>query len=88
MLKIGIIGTGYFGEIHIRVLQKLKNKFKIIGFFDINKEKSKKISKIYNIPFLQLDSLINRSDVINITSSTNSHFRLIKKVLNFKKSYY
>ena len=85
MLKIGIIGTGYFGEIHIRVLQKLKNKFKIIGFFDINKEKSKKISKIYNIPFLQLDSLINRSDVINITSSTNSHFRLIKKVLNFKK---
>ena len=51
MLKIGIIGTGYFGEIHIRVLQKLKNKFKIIGFFDINKEKSKKISKIYNIPF-------------------------------------
>ncbi|MEC8537287.1 MAG: Gfo/Idh/MocA family oxidoreductase [Bacteroidota bacterium] len=85
MLKIGIIGTGYFGEIHIRVLQKLKNKFKIIGFFDINKEKSKKISKIYNIPFLQLDLLINNSDVINITSSTNSHFKLIKKVLSFKK---
>ena len=85
MLKIGIIGTGYFGEIHIKVLQKLKNKFKIVGFFDINKEKSKKISKIYNIPFLPLGSLIIKSDVINISSNTNSHFGLIKKVLSFKK---
>ena len=85
MLKIGIIGTGYFGEIHIKVIQNLKNKFKIVGFFDINKEKSKKISEIYNIPFLTLDSLINKSDVINITSNTNTHFRLIKKVLKFKK---
>ena len=32
MLKIGIIGTGYFGEIHIRVLQKLKNKWELIGY--------------------------------------------------------
>ena len=38
MLKIGIVGTGYFGEIHIKVLLKLKKKFKIVGFFDINKQ--------------------------------------------------
>ena len=61
MLKIGIIGTGYFGEIHIKVLLKLKNIFKIIGFFDINKKKCKEISEKYGIPLLKLDQLIQSS---------------------------
>ena len=49
MLKIGIVGTGYFGEIHIKVLLKLKKIFKIIGFFDIDKKNLKKFQK--NIKF-------------------------------------
>ena len=85
MLKIGIIGTGYFGEIHIKVLLKLKKIFKIIGFFEINKKKSKEISKKYKIPFLKLDQLIKNSDVVNITSKTSTHFKLIKLVLKEKK---
>lgn len=85
MLKIGIIGTGYFGEIHIKVLLKLKKIFKIIGFFEVNKKKSKEISEKYKIPFLKLDQLIQNSDVVNITSKTSTHFKLIKLVLKEKK---
>ena len=85
MLKIGIIGTGYFGEIHIKVLLKLKNIFKIIGFFDINKKKCKEISEKYGIPLLKLDQLIQSSQVVNITSKTSTHFELIKLALKAKK---
>ncbi len=85
MLKIGIVGTGYFGEIHIKVLLNLKKKFKIVGFFDINKKKSKEISEKYKIPLLKLDSLIKESHIISITSKTNTHFELIKLALKEKK---
>jgi len=85
MLKIGIVGTGYFGEIHIKVLLTLKNKFKIVGFFDINKQKTKKICKKYKIPLLKLEDLIKKSQVVNITSKTNTHFELIKLALKEKK---
>ena len=85
MLKIGIVGTGYFGEIHIKVLLKLKKKFKIVGFFDINKQKSKQISEKYKIPLLKLDDLIKNSQVISITSKTSTHFELIKLALKEKK---
>ena len=85
MLKIGVVGTGYFGEIHIKVLLKLKGIFKIIGFFDINKTKCKKISKKYNIPLLKLEQLIKDSDIVSITSKTNTHFELIKLSLKSKK---
>jgi len=85
MLKIGIIGTGYFGEIHIKVLLKLKTIFKIIGFFDISEKKSKEITKKYNIPLLKLEKLIHESEVVNITSKTDTHFKLIKLALKEKK---
>jgi len=85
MLKIGIVGTGYFGEIHIKVLLKLKKIFKIIGFFDIDKKRSKEISEKYKIPLLKLNQLIQESDVIDITSKTDTHFELIKLSLKEKK---
>ncbi len=85
MLKIGIVGTGYFGEIHIKVLLKLKNIFKIIGFFDINKKRSKEIFEKYKIPLLKLEELVEKSDIINITSKTSTHFKLIKLALKEKK---
>ncbi len=85
MLKIGIVGTGYFGEIHIKVLLKLKKLFKIVGFFDINKKRSEEISNKYQIPFLDLNNLIQKSELINITSKTDTHFELIKLALKEKK---
>ena len=57
MLKIGIIGTGYFGEIHLKVILELKNKFKLIGFNDVDKKRSQFITKTYNLTFFSLNEL-------------------------------
>ena len=81
MLKIGIIGTGYFGEIHLKVLLKLKDKFKLIGFNDIDKKRSQFITKTYNVPFFSLNELLEKSDVISICSKTSSHFNILKTVI-------
>ena len=81
MLKIGIIGTGYFGEIHLKVLLELKDKFKLIGFNDIDKKRSQFITKTYNVPFFSLNELLEKSDVISICSKTSSHFNILKTVI-------
>ena len=81
MLKIGIIGTGYFGEIHLKVLLELKDKFKLIGFNDVDKKRSQFITKTYNVPFFSLNELLEKSDVISICSKTSSHFNLLKTVI-------
>tara|TARA_Y100001978_G_scaffold182257_1_gene179016 strand:- start:722 stop:1600 length:879 start_codon:yes stop_codon:yes gene_type:complete len=85
MLKIGIIGTGYFGEIHLKVLLELKNKFKLIGFNDVDKKRSQFITKTYNLPFFSLNELIKKSDVISICSKTSSHFNILKTVITNNK---
>ena len=81
MLKIGIIGTGYFGEIHLKVLLELKGKFKLIGFNDVDKKRSQFITKTYNVPFFSLNELLEKSDVISICSKTSSHFNILKTVI-------
>ena len=81
MLKIGIVGTGYFGEIHLKVLLELKNKFKLIGFNDVDKKRSQFIKEAYNLPFFSLNKLLEKSDVISICSKTSSHFNILKTVI-------
>ena len=34
MLKIGVLGAGHLGKIHIRLLLELNDKYEFIGFYD------------------------------------------------------
>ena len=33
MLKIGVLGAGHLGKIHIKCIKEIKN-FELVGFFD------------------------------------------------------
>ena len=37
MLKVGVLGAGHLGKIHIRLLKELEN-YDLIGFYDPNTE--------------------------------------------------
>ena len=41
MLKIGVLGAGHLGKIHIRILLEHED-FALVGFYDPNKENAKK----------------------------------------------
>ena len=43
-MKIGVIGAGYLGSIHIKLLKNLK-EFQLIGFFDNNAKQADAIQK-------------------------------------------
>jgi len=76
MLKIGVLGTGYLGKIHMQVLSELPELFESIHFFDPDIKAAKEASARFGIePCHSLEALINDVDVVDIVSSTTSHFQ-------------
>ncbi len=34
MLKIGVLGAGHLGKIHLKILQDLTDQYELVGFHD------------------------------------------------------
>lgn len=84
-MKIGVLGAGHLGKIHIKLLQKIE-EFELIGFYDPNKEVAKEVSLAYNVKaFDSKDELFDEIDAVDIVTSTISHFELAVEALERKK---
>ena len=85
MLKVGVIGAGYLGKKHLKIVEN-SSFFDLIGFYDENENTKENLSKNSNyVSFDQIDSLIDATDIIIIVTPTLSHFDLAKKVIKAKK---
>ena len=74
MLKIGVIGAGHLGKIHIKCIKEIAD-YELIGFNDPDDDNAKKVEKEFGIKrYLSLDELIDSVDVIDIVTPTSSHF--------------
>lgn len=74
MLKIGVIGAGHLGKIHIRCLKSIP-EFSIVGFHDHDKENCLEVESDFGIPHAEnIDELIDLCDAIDIVTPTLSHF--------------
>ena len=80
-LKIGVLGAGHLGKIHLRLLQE-SSAYELIGFYDSQPQIAAKISREFGYrSFSEVDSLLDEVDVIDIVTPTISHFELGKKAL-------
>ena len=79
MLKVGVLGAGHLGKIHLRLLQE-SDKHELIGFFDPFTKNAQKVATEfgYNL-FDSIDELIEAVDVVDIVTPTLSHFECAKK---------
>lgn len=85
MLKIGVLGAGHLGKIHIKCIKEIEN-FNLVGFYDADTDNANKVEKEYNIKaFTSLEELINNVDVVDIVTPTSSHFECASKSINSKK---
>jgi len=74
MLKIGVIGAGHLGKIHLKILQNA-DFVELIGFFDQSEEVRKTVHEEMNItPFESIESLIESCDIVDIVTPTFAHF--------------
>ncbi len=74
MLKIGVLGAGHLGKIHINCLKEIKD-FDLVGFYDPDEIVAQKVETEYKVKkFPSIDELIDSVDVMDIITPTISHF--------------
>ncbi len=79
MLKVGVLGAGHLGKIHLRLLNE-SDKYDLIGFFDPDAINGKKVSEEFGYRYFEnINSLIDAVDVVDIVTPTLSHFECAKK---------
>ncbi len=80
-LKIGIIGTGYLGNLHTKLLKEVM-RAELVGVYDKNVEVAKNVAEKYNVkPFTVLNELLKETNAVSIVASTSAHFSLAKEAL-------
>lgn len=81
MLKVGVLGAGHLGKIHLKLLNQ-SEKYNLVGFFDPLAENAKKVSQEFGYKnFNSVQDLINAVDVVDIVTPTLSHFDCAKEAI-------
>ena len=80
-LRIGVLGAGYLGKIHLNLLKESKH-FDLVGFYDTKTQIAAKISREFGYQsFSDINQLLKAVDVVDIVTPTHTHFELAKKAL-------
>ena len=88
MLKVGVIGAGHLGKIHLKLL-KQSDKYELIGFFDAFEENGKKVEAEFGYKFFNsIEELIEAVDVVDIVTPTLSHYEVALKVIEKNKHFF
>ena len=86
MLKIGVVGTGHLGKIHLQNLLELTTDFSVQGFYDTDAVIASEVERDFNLKaFDQLDTLLVHVDAILVSSPTHTHFSIAIQALKSGK---
>jgi len=81
MLKVGVLGAGHLGKIHLRLLKE-SSKYNLIGFYDPSEENAKNVAEQFGYTsYNSIDDLIDAVDVVDIVTPTLSHFDCAEKAI-------
>ncbi|MCX6306367.1 MAG: Gfo/Idh/MocA family oxidoreductase [Bacteroidetes bacterium] len=81
MLKIGVLGAGHLGKIHLKCIKEIP-EFDLVGFYDPDEANAEKTAQEFGIrKWGSLDDLIDAVDVVDIVTPTISHFECAAKAL-------
>jgi len=85
MLKVGVLGAGHLGKIHLRLLNQ-SEKYDLVGFFDPNSDNADKVAAEFGYrKFNTIVELIAAVDVVDIVTPTLSHFDCAKEAIQAGK---
>lgn len=85
MLKVGVLGAGHLGKIHLRLLQQ-SEKYELVGFYDENAEYAEKIAAEFGYKrFQTIATLIHAAHVIDIVTPTLSHYKCARVAIKSGK---
>ena len=75
MLKIGLLGVGHLGKIHLGLLLQLPEIFEVVGIYDIDQLNALSVANEYNVKsFANVEDLLMAVDCVDIVTPTLNHF--------------
>jgi predicted dehydrogenase len=84
-LKVGVVGTGHLGRLHVKLFQDVKN-CDLIGIYDKDLNKARSCGDEFNVKvFDKVEDLLSLADAVSIVATTSSHYELAKKSLEAGK---
>lgn len=86
MIKIGLIGAGHLGKIHLKLLKDLPALFDVVGIYDVNQNVREQIQEEFNVTsFDDLTQLINLVDAVDIVAPTTFHYDIAAQAIKHCK---
>jgi predicted dehydrogenase len=80
-LRIGLIGLGHLGKIHLKCLTGIK-EVDLIGLFDTDTELAKSIGAANKLSvFEDLDQMFDEVDAVDIVAPTTAHFEIARRAI-------
>ncbi len=85
MLKIGVLGAGHLGRIHLKLLKGIEG-YELVGFYDPDDTNANKaITELGVTRFATAEDLIDAVDVVDVVTPTLAHFESAVKAIKRSK---
>jgi predicted dehydrogenase len=82
MLKIGLIGVGHLGKIHLKCIRLARERYDLIGFYDADAEMARRVADEFHLKAYDNPAdLIAAADVIDVVTPTPTHHKVVKMAL-------
>lgn len=84
-MKIGVIGVGHLGKIHLKCIQLIP-EYHLAGIFDEDREEAEKVARDFDVTaFDTLEELIDEAEVFCIVTPTTTHFSIASRLIEAGK---
>lgn len=81
MIKIGVIGVGHLGSIHLRLLKEIAD-YEVVGIYDSDPERAATVAKEHEVKaWDDMHALIEACDAVDIVTPTIAHYECAKAAL-------
>lgn len=85
MLKIGVLGAGHLGKIHIKCIKQI-DRYELVGFYDPDQATAKAVEEELGVRcFATIEALIDAVEVVDIVTPTVQHFECASKALQRRR---
>ena len=85
-LKIGVLGAGHLGKIHLKCISLAKDQLELVGFYDADTSNATAVAKEFQIKkFESAEALMEAVDIVDIVTPTLTHFQLASLAIKKNK---
>lgn len=86
--KVAVIGTGYFGQRHLKILSNMQD-VEIVGIADKDINKASQVASEFGLKYSEnFIDLLDRAETFFIVTPTNTHFEIAMELIEAGKNIF